>query len=198
MGKPLPNCEVKIIDPQTGETLGPNITGEICCKGYNVMKGYYKMPEKTKEVIDKEGWLHSGDLAICDNEGYYSIVGRIKDMIIRGGENIYPREIEEFIHTIDGIIDVQVIGIPDEKYGEIIGAFIIKEEDSQLTEEDIQDYAITKIARYKVPKHIFFVEKFPLTASGKIQKFKLKDQAVELIKIENEIQNKYLDIKNLG
>jgi len=198
VGKPLPNCEVKIIDPQTGETLGPNITGEICCKGYNVMKGYYKMPEKTKEVIDKEGWLHSGDLAICDNEGYYSIVGRIKDMIIRGGENIYPREIEEFIHTIDGIIDVQVIGIPDEKYGEIIGAFIIKEEDSQLTEEDIQDYAITKIARYKVPKHIFFVEKFPLTASGKIQKFKLKDQAVELIKIENEIQNKYLDIKNLG
>ena len=186
VGKPLPNCEVKIVDPETGETLGTNQTGEICCKGYNVMKGYYKMPEKTKEVIDGDGWLHSGDLATCDEEGYYSIVGRIKDMIIRGGENIYPREIEEFIHTIDGIMDVQVVGIPDEKYGEIIGAFIIKEEGSQLTSEDIRDYASNKIARYKVPKHIFFVQEFPLTASGKIMKFKLRDQAVEILVKESE------------
>jgi fatty-acyl-CoA synthase len=186
VGKPLPNCEVKIVDPETGKTLGTNQTGEICCKGYNVMKGYYKMPEKTKEVIDKEGWLHSGDLATCDDEGYYSIVGRIKDMIIRGGENIYPREIEEFIHTIDGVMDVQVVGIPDEKYGEIIGAFIIKEEGSQLTSEDVRDYASNKIARYKVPKHIFFVQEFPLTASGKIMKFKLRDQAVEILARESE------------
>ncbi len=186
VGKPLPNCEVKIVDPETGETLGTNQTGEICCKGYNVMKGYYKMPEKTKEVIDEDGWLHSGDLATCDEEGYYSIVGRIKDMIIRGGENIYPREIEEFIHTIDGVMDVQVVGIPDEKYGEIIGAFIIKEEGSQVTSEDIRDYAIKKIARYKVPKHIFFVHEFPLTASGKIMKFKLRDQAVEILSIKPE------------
>jgi fatty-acyl-CoA synthase len=186
VGKPLPNCEVKIVDPETGETLGTNQTGEICCKGYNVMKGYYKMPEKTKEVIDEDGWLHSGDLATCDEEGYYSIVGRIKDMIIRGGENIYPREIEEFIHTIDGIMDVQVVGIPDKKYGEIIGAFIIKEERSQLTSEDIRDYASHKIARYKVPKHIFFVQEFPLTASGKIMKFKLRDQAVEILTKESE------------
>jgi fatty-acyl-CoA synthase len=186
VGKPLPNCEVKIVDPETGETLGTNQTGEICCKGYNVMKGYYKMPEKTKEVIDEDGWLHSGDLATCDEEGYYSIVGRIKDMIIRGGENIYPREIEEFIHTIDGIMDVQVVGIPDKKYGEIIGAFIIKEEGSQLTSEDIRDYASHKIARYKVPKHIFFVQEFPLTASGKIMKFKLRDQAVEILTKESE------------
>jgi len=186
VGKPLPNCEVKIVDPETGETLGTNQTGEICCKGYNVMKGYYKMPEKTKEVIDEDGWLHSGDLATCDEEGYYSIVGRIKDMIIRGGENIYPREIEEFIHTIDSIMDVQVVGIPDEKYGEIIGAFIIKEEGSQLTSEDIRDYASNKIARYKVPKHIFFVQEFPLTASGKIMKFKLRDQAVEILARESE------------
>jgi fatty-acyl-CoA synthase len=186
VGKPLPNCEVKIVDPETGETLGANQTGEICCKGYNVMKGYYKMPEKTKEVIDEDGWLHSGDLATCDEEGYYSIVGRIKDMIIRGGENIYPREIEEFIHTIDGIMDVQVVGIPDEKYGEIIGAFIIKEEGSQLTSEDVRDYAVNKIARYKVPKHIFFVQEFPLTASGKIMKFKLRDQAVEILAKESE------------
>jgi fatty-acyl-CoA synthase len=186
VGKPLPNCEVKIVDPETGKTLGTNQTGEICCKGYNVMKGYYKMPEKTKEVIDKDGWLHSGDLATCDDEGYYSIVGRIKDMIIRGGENIYPREIEEFIHTIDGVMDVQVVGIPDEKYGEIIGAFIIKEEGSQLTSEDVRDYASNKIARYKVPKHIFFVQEFPLTASGKIMKFKLRDQAVEILARESE------------
>ena len=189
VGKPLPNCEVKIVDPETGETIGPNMTGEICCKGYNVMKGYYKMPEKTKEVIDEDGWLHSGDLATCDDEGYYSIVGRIKDMIIRGGENIYPREIEEFIHTIDGVMDVQVVGIPDEKYGEIIGAFVIKEKEAQLTAEDIRDYAVNKIARYKVPKHIFFVDEFPLTASGKIQKFKLRDQAVELIKMGNETED---------
>jgi fatty-acyl-CoA synthase len=183
VGKPLPNCEVKIVDPVTGETLGPNNTGEICCKGYNVMKGYYKMPEKTQEVIDEEGWLHSGDLATCDEEGYYSIVGRIKDMIIRGGENIYPREIEEFIHTMDGVRDVQVVGIPDEKYGEIIGAFIIKEEETHLTPEDVRDYAANKIARYKVPKHVFFVNEFPLTASGKIMKFKLREQAVELLKM---------------
>ncbi len=192
VGKPLPNCEVKIVDPETGEILGPNMTGEICCKGYNVMKGYYKMPEKTNEVIDEDGWLHSGDLATCDDEGYYSIVGRIKDMIIRGGENIYPREIEEFIHTIDGVMDVQVVGIPDEKYGEIIGAFVIKEEGAQLTAEDIRDYAVNKIARYKVPKDIFFVDGFPLTASGKIQKFKLRDQAVELLKMGNETEDNIL------
>jgi len=182
VGKPLPECEVRIVDPDTGKTLGPNQPGEICCKGYNVMKGYYKMPDKTKEVIDEDGWLHSGDLATVDEEGYYSIVGRIKDMIIRGGENIYPREIEEFLYTMPGILDVQVVGIPDEKYGEIVGAFIILEEGAQLTEEDVRDYAVTKIARYKVPKHVFFVDEFPLTASGKIQKFILRDQAVELVK----------------
>lgn len=182
VGKPLPECEVKIVDPETGETLGSNQTGEICCKGYNVMKGYYKMPEKTREVIDEDGWLHSGDLATLDEEGYYSIVGRIKDMIIRGGENIYPREIEEFLYTMPGVLDVQVVGIPDEKYGEIVGAFIILEEGAELTEEDVRDYAVTKIARFKVPKHVFFVDEFPLTASGKIQKFILRGKAEELLK----------------
>ena len=182
VGKPLPECEVKIVDPETGETLGPNQTGEICCKGYNVMKGYYKMPEKTWEVIDEDGWLHSGDLATLDDEGYYSIVGRIKDMIIRGGENIYPREIEEFLYTMAVVLDVQVVGIADEKYGEIVGACIILEEGAQLTEEDVRDYARTKIARFKVPKHVFFVDEFPLTASGKIQKFILKEQAEKLLK----------------
>lgn len=186
VGKPLPHIEVKIVDPDTGEELGPGEIGEICCRGYNVMKGYYKMPEMTKEVIDEDGWLHSGDLAVMDEEGYYSIVGRIKDMIIRGGENIYPREIEEFLHTMPGVKDVQVVGIPDEKYGEIVGAFIIKEENADIREEDVRDYAIERIARYKVPKHVFFVEEFPLTASGKVQKFKLREMAVELLKKKKE------------
>ena len=192
VGKPLPECEVKIVDPESGKTLGPHQTGEICCKGYNVMKGYYKMPDKTREVIDEDGWLHSGDLASVDEEGYYSIVGRIKDMIIRGGENIYPREIEEFLYTMPGVLDVQVVGIPDEKYGEIVGACIILEEDAELTEEDVRDYARTKIARFKVPKHVFFVDEFPLTASGKIQKFILREQAEKLLKEKLEEHEKTL------
>lgn len=182
VGKPLPHIEVKLVDPETGEEVGPGQIGEICCRGYNVMKGYYKMPEMTREVIDEDGWLHSGDLAVMDEDGYYSIVGRIKDMIIRGGENIYPREIEEFLHTMPGIKDVQVVGIPDEKYGEIVGAFVIKEENADIKEEDVRDYAIERIARYKVPKHVFFVEEFPLTASGKVQKFKLREMAIKLLK----------------
>jgi fatty-acyl-CoA synthase len=126
-----------------------------------------------------------------DGEGYYTIVGRIKDMIIRGGENIYPREIEEFLYTMQGIKDVQVIGIPDEKYGEIVGAFVIRDDELDITEEDVMDYASTKIARYKVPKHVFFIDNFPLTASGKIQKFKLREQATALVKQSKE-ENKIL------
>ncbi len=187
VGRKMSNCEVKIVDPETGETCPVGKPGEICCRGYNVMKGYYKMPEKTAETIDRDGWLHSGDLAVENEKGYYTIVGRIKDMIIRGGENIYPREIEEFLYTMPGIRDVQVVGIPDKKYGEIVGAFVIPDEGTDITEEDIRDYALTKIARYKVPKHVFIVKKFPLTPSGKIQKYKLRKQAVELLKKgENE------------
>lgn len=182
VGIAFDDVEVKIVDSDTGNELGPGETGEICCKGYNVMKGYYKMPDKTEEVIDKDGWLHSGDLATVDEEGYYTIVGRKKDVIIRGGENIYPREIEEFLFTIDGVKDAQVAGITDEKYGEIVGAFIIKEENFDLREEDIRDYAIEKIARYKVPKHVFFVDEFPLTTSGKVQKYKLSELGLELVK----------------
>ncbi|MBA2851063.1 fatty-acyl-CoA synthase [Methanococcus maripaludis] len=186
VGKAMPHCEVKIIDPETGEKLAPGNVGEICCRGYNVMKGYYKMPEKTAEVIEKDGWLHSGDLAVEDEDGYYKIVGRIKDMIIRGGENIYPREIEEFLYTMPGINDAQVVGIPDEKYGEIVGAFVIPKEGYEIKEEDVRDFALEKIARYKVPKHVFVVEEFPMTASGKIQKFKLTELAVELLKKKKE------------
>lgn len=186
VGKAQPYIEVKVIDSETGEELGPNQPGEICCRGYNVMKGYYKMPEKTKEAIEEDGWLHSGDVASYDEDGYYTIEGRIKDMIIRGGENIYPREIEEFIHSMDGVRDVQVVGIPDKKYGEIVGAFVILEDTVEMEEEDIRDYSLQKIARYKVPKHVFFIKEFPLTASGKIQKFILREQAVELLKIKEE------------
>ncbi len=182
VGRKLPECEVKLVDPESGEDIDTGKVGEICSRGYNVMKGYYKMPDKTAEAIDEDGWLHSGDLATVDENGNYNIVGRIKDMIIRGGENIYPREIEEFYYTMPGIKDVQVVGIPDEKYGELVGAFIILEKDADLTEEDVRDYGIARIARYKVPKHVFFVEEFPLTASGKIQKFKLREDAVDLLK----------------
>jgi fatty-acyl-CoA synthase len=181
VGTSMPFSEVKIIDPETGETLGPNQKGEICCRGYNIMKGYYNMPEMTQQAIDDEGWLHSGDLAEMDEDGYYSIVGRIKDMIIRGGENIYPREIEEFLYTMEGVKDVQVVGIPDEKYGELVGAFIIREENADIKEEDVRDYSIERIARYKVPKHVFFVDEFPLTVSGKVMKFKLREMASECV-----------------
>lgn len=184
VGTGMPEIEIKIIDPETGETLGPNQHGEICCRGYNIMKGYYKMPEMTAQVIDADGWLHSGDLATVDEHGYYQITGRIKDMIIRGGENVYPREIEEFLFTMPGVKSAQVVGIPDKKYGEIVGAFIIPTDDADITEEDVRDFAIAKIARYKVPKHVFFVKEYPMTASGKVQKFKLKEMAVKMLEIE--------------
>jgi fatty-acyl-CoA synthase len=139
------------------------------------MKGYYNMPEATGEAIDADGWLHSGDIGTIDKDGYYRITGRIKDMIIRGGENIYPREIEEFLYQLDGVRDVQVVGAPDEKYGEIGAAFIIKNEGSELTDVDVREFCYEHMARYKAPKYICFVEEFPMTGSGKIQKFKLRD-----------------------
>jgi fatty-acyl-CoA synthase len=189
VGRKYDELEVRIVDLETNE---PSNIGEICCRGYNVMKGYYKMPDKTKEVIDSEGWLHSGDLATVDDEGYYSIVGRVKDMIIRGGENIYPREIEEFLFTMNGVRDVQVTGIKDSKYGEIVAAFIIKEDNSDLKEEDVRDYAIANIARYKAPKYVFFIAEFPLTTSGKIKKHELSEIGYNLLQKrlkEEELNN---------
>ncbi len=187
VGKHFPGVEVRVVDPDTNEPVPLNTVGEICCRGYNIMKGYYKMPEETKKVIDEDGWLHSGDLGTCDENGYYRITGRIKDMIIRGGENIYPREIEELLLTMPEITDVQVVGIPDKKYGEIVGAFVILKKGADLTEADIRDYALSKVARYKVPKHVFIVDEFPLTASGKIQKYRLRELAVELVNKQDEI-----------
>lgn len=146
------------------------------------MKGYYNNPEATAETIDKNGYLHSGDLGIQDEHGNYKITGRIKDMIIRGGENIYPREIEEFLYHMDGIKDVQVAGIPSQKYGEAVGAFIILRPGSDINESDVKEFCKNKIARFKVPKYILFVKEFPLTGSGKIQKFKLKDVGLQMLK----------------
>ncbi|MBO1004591.1 AMP-binding protein [Pseudogracilibacillus auburnensis] len=187
VGRAHPNVEVKIIDPHTGSELPPNEQGELLTRGYHVMKGYYKNDEATIEVINEDGWLHSGDLATVDENGYYTITGRIKDVIIRGGENIYPREIEEFLYRHPDLLDVQVIGIPDEKYGEEIMACIILKEDKMLTKSNIRDYCHNNISWHKVPKYIEFVDRYPMTASGKIQKFKLREYAIEQLKIKSEV-----------
>lgn len=185
VGRAHDAVEVKVVDPETGEEVPPGVPGEICCRGYNVMKGYYKMPEATEKAIDADGWMHSGDLGTVDEDGYYRITGRIKDMIIRGGENIYPREIEEFLYTMPGVKDVQVVGVPDPKYGEVVGAFIKRFAGSDITEGDVQEYTRARLARYKCPKYVFFVEEFPQTASGKIQKYKLRDIAAEQLGLDD-------------
>ncbi|MDH6357824.1 AMP-binding protein [Parabacteroides sp. PF5-9] len=184
VGKEYPHTEVKILDPETGEECPVGVQGEVCCRGYLVMKGYYNNPSATAEAIDEDGWLHSGDLGVKDEQGYFRITGRIKDMIIRGGENIYPREIEEFLYHLEGVQDIQVVGIPSEKYGEEVGAFIILKEGASLSEEEVKDFCRGKIARHKIPKYVFFVDGYPLTGSGKIQKFKLKDIGLELLKTQ--------------
>ena len=182
VGRDYPFVEVRVIDPETGEECPVGVQGEMCCRGFNVMKGYYKNPQATAEVIDKDGFLHSGDLGVKDEQGYYRITGRIKDMIIRGGENVYPREIEEFLYQMPGIRDVQVAAVPSKKYGEEVGAFIILEEGVTMQPEDVRDFCRGKISRYKIPKYVFFIDQFPLTGSGKIQKFKLKEMSLELCK----------------
>ena len=178
VGRAFPGVEVKVINPETGEECPVGVNGEMCCRGYNIMKGYYKMPEATFQVIDKNGYLHSGDLGFKDEKGNFHITGRIKDMIIRGGENIYPREVEEYLRGIEAIKDVQVVGIPSAKYGEEVAAFIILKDGALLTEEEVLDFCRGRISRYKIPTHLFFVDDFPMTASGKVQKYKLKDRAV--------------------
>lgn len=180
VGTAMPEIEIKITDPETGEECPRGEQGEVCCRGYNVMKGYYNNAKATEETIDADGWLHSGDLGVMDEDGYLSITGRLKDMIIRGGENIYPREIEEFLYTMDGVLDVQVAGVPSEKFGEQVGAFIILKEGADLQPEDVTDYCRGKISHYKIPKYVTFMDEYPMTASGKIQKYKLRDHAAEL------------------
>ena len=177
VGRAMPGVEVKIVDPDTGRILAPGEQGEVCCRGYNVMKGYYNMPEATAETIDADGWLHTGDLGVLDEDGYLAITGRHKDMIIRGGENIYPREIEEFLYRMEGIADVQVAGVPSAKYGEEVGAFVILKDGHTCQPEDIRDFCRGQISHYKIPKYVAFVQDYPMTASGKIQKFKLREMA---------------------
>jgi fatty-acyl-CoA synthase len=177
VGCAFPHVMCKIVDPETGEELGPGVNGEFCAKGYNTMKGYYKMPNATKGTIDADGWLHSGDLACRDENGNYSITERLKDMIIRGGENIYPKEIEEFIYTHPMTKDVQVIGVPDKKYGEEIMACIILKEPGAVTVEEMAEYIRSHMARHKVPKYIEFVDSFPMNAAGKVLKYKMREDA---------------------
>jgi len=187
VGRALPGIEVRIVDPATNKELGPETQGEVVCRGYNVMKGYYNMPDATAAAVDAEGWLHSGDLGTRDAADYFRITGRIKDMIIRGGENVYPREIEEFLLRMPGVKDVQVVGIASPKYGEDVGAFVICRDGACLGEEDVRDFCRGQISRFKIPKYVFFVETFPMTASGKIQKYKLRESGLQLLK-ERSVQ----------
>ena len=183
VGRVFEHCEVKVLD-KNGNECPVGTEGEMCNRGYNNMIGYYNDPETTAEIIDSNGWLHSGDLGIKDEDGNFRITGRIKDMIIRGGENIYPSEIETFIQTMPEVKIVQVVGIPSKKYGESVGAFIMLNEGCKLHESDVKDYCKDQIARYKIPKYIFFVNEFPLTGSGKIQKFKLREIGLQILKDE--------------
>ena len=180
VGRAMPGVEVIIADPETGAELPRGEVGEVRCRGYNVMKGYYNMPEETAKTITPEGWLCSGDLGTMDEEGYVVITGRIKDMIIRGGENIYPREIEEFLAGMNGVQDVQVVAVPSRKYGEEVGAFIIPKPGVEILPEDVRDFCRGKIAWHKVPRYVHMLQQYPLTGSGKIQKFRLREMAGEL------------------
>lgn len=185
VGYAFPYVECKIIDPETGEEVGPGVNGEFCSRGYNTMKGYYKMPDATAETVDKDGWLHSGDIACRDEDGNYKITGRLKDMIIRGGENIYPKEIEEFIYTHPSVKDVQVIGVPDKRYGEEALAMIVLKEDGAVTVDEMREYIVSHLARHKVPRYIEFTDSFPMNAAGKVLKYKMREDAVKRYGLEN-------------
>ena len=185
VGYAFPHVQCKVIDPETGKELPDGVDGEFCSRGYNIMKGYYKMPDATRAAIDADGWLHSGDLARRNQDGTYMITGRLKDMIIRGGENIYPKEIEEFIYTSPEVADVQVIGVPDAKYGEAVMACIILKKGSKMTKEAMTDYIASHMARHKVPQYIEFVDEFPMNAAGKVLKYKMREEAAERLGLTN-------------
>ena len=176
VGTVQPHIEIKIVDPETGTTVPRGQSGEFCTRGYSVMHGYWDDEPRTREAIDADGWMHTGDLAVMDAEGYVNIVGRIKDLVIRGGENIYPREIEEFLYRHPQVQDVQVVGLPDKRYGEELCAWIITKPGQVVTADEIRDFCKGQIAHYKVPKYIQFVDAFPMTVTGKIQKFKIRDE----------------------
>ena len=181
VGRAMPEIECRIVDPDTGKELPDNVTGEFVARGYNIMKGYYKMPLATAAAIDPDGWLHTGDLACRTPEGNFRITGRLKDMIIRGGENIYPKEIEEFIYTHPKVSDVQVIGVPDEQYGEEICAEVILKEGETMTEDEMKQFVLARMAKHKVPRYVMFVKEFPMNVAGKILKYKMREQAIEVL-----------------
>jgi fatty-acyl-CoA synthase len=187
VGRPLPGVEVRIVNPDTGKDVPYGVQGELLARGYGVMKGYYKMEEATAAAIDSEGWLHTGDLAMMDENGYCKITGRLKDMIIRGGENIYPREIEEFLYTHPAVKDVQVVGVPDKIYGEEVMAYIILKDNLKAypTEQEIIEFVRNGLSRFKCPRYVRFVDSYPLTASGKVQKYKLREMAIDLLKLHD-------------
>jgi fatty-acyl-CoA synthase len=184
VGRVHPHVEGKIVDPATGRTVPHDTPGELLTRGYSVMIGYWDDPERTNEAIDRQRWMHTGDLATMDGEGYVSIVGRIKDMIIRGGENVYPREIEEFLYGHPDISDVQVIGVPDARFGEEIMAWVKVRPGAELTEEDVRTFCRGRIARFKVPRYVRFADDFPMTVTGKVQKFRMREISVAELGIE--------------
>ena len=185
VGRPLPGLEVKVVDPATGESLPDRQPGELCVRGHCVMQGYYNMPERTAETIDADGWLHTGDLALREPNGYYRITGRIKDLIIRGGENIYPREIEERLYQHPSVEDVQVVGVPDRKFGEEVLACIRVRQGASLSEDEAREFCRAELAHFKTPRYVQFVEKFPTTVTDKIQKFVIREQAIRDLGLED-------------
>jgi fatty-acyl-CoA synthase len=179
VGRPIPGFEAKVVDVETGADLGDGQPGEFCGRGHGVMIGYYNMPDKTAEAVDSDGWLHTGDLALREPNGYYRITGRLRDMIIRGGENIYPREIEERLYEHPAVMEVQVVGIPDRRLGEEVLAWIKLKCGHTATEDELREFCRQSLAHFKVPRHWKFVDCFPTTVTGKIQKFKIREQAIE-------------------
>jgi len=192
VGRVMPHLEVKVVDPETGLTVPRGTPGEFCTRGYSVMLGYWEQPDKTAEAIDKARWMHTGDLAVMDDEGYLNITGRIKDMVIRGGENVYPREIEEFLYTHPDILDAQVIGVPDERYGEELMVWIrMKEGATALTAESIHAFCDGKLAHYKIPRYVHIVDEFPMTVTGKIRKVQMREESVELLGLQKAAATRY-------
>jgi fatty-acyl-CoA synthase len=179
VGRALEGVEVKIVDPVTNAEMSFGQQGELCARGYSIMAGYYNMPQATAMAVDDEGWLHTGDLAVMDEDGYCNITGRLKDMIIRGGENIYPKEIEEFLYRHPKIADVQVVGLPDERYGEEVLAVVRLREGEQVSEAELREFCKGQIAKHKIPRYVEFVNAYPITASGKIQKYRLREKFIK-------------------
>jgi len=178
VGRIHPHVEIKVVDPETGRIVEREQPGELCTRGYSVMLGYWEEPEKTDEVLDRARWMHTGDLAVMDEEGYLRIVGRIKDMVIRGGENLYPREVEEFLYQHPAVADVQVVGVPDPRYGEELCAWVRLREGQEVTGEELREWCRGRIASFKIPRHWRFVDEFPMTVTGKVQKFKMRETSV--------------------